>query len=139
MDAKCVATRGDARNPWTSADPRERLAPGWGSRGRRLADLRLVGAGPRGAMRTSPKPQPTRPFTVWLTGFERFRRHQRATPERPPPRRSSGAPEDAGARPQECVAVRNPHTPVEAASDLCLQRYGQERPRMTRARPRAGS
>ena len=36
MDAKCVATRGDARNPWTSADPRERLAPGWGSRSRRF-------------------------------------------------------------------------------------------------------
>jgi hypothetical protein len=30
MDAKCVATRGDARNQWTSADPRERPAPGWG-------------------------------------------------------------------------------------------------------------
>ena len=36
MDAKCVATRGDARNAWTSADPRERPAPGWGSRGRRF-------------------------------------------------------------------------------------------------------
>ena len=47
MDAKCDATRGDARNPWTSADPRERLAPGWGLGGAPRSSCRTGGLRPR--------------------------------------------------------------------------------------------
>lgn len=47
MDAKCVATRGDARNQWTSADPRERLAPGWGLGGAPRSSCRTGGLRPR--------------------------------------------------------------------------------------------